>query len=172
MTFSTGSFATYTLAHRCAFYLFYVLLYFLTMGIVREQYSKCHSRHFFIYACADSSEWGLFGRCARSAFRRTPSGRVAQRKLSAQSSALYSASKNFFQKIHSRGKSSKYYTSRVLYIPFYSQKSQIFSTKPPKRWVFSTTIIIEAQIFDTLKPQKAHRYPTDLLSWSRNLQRT
>ena len=32
--------------------------------------------HLF-YACADSSEWGLFGRCARSAFRRTPSGRVA-----------------------------------------------------------------------------------------------
>ena len=27
------------------------------------------------YACADSSKWGLFGRCARSAFRRTPSGR-------------------------------------------------------------------------------------------------
>ena len=26
------------------------------------------------YACADSSKWGLFGRCARSAFRRTPSG--------------------------------------------------------------------------------------------------
>ena len=33
------------------------------------------------YACADSSEWGLFGRCARSAFRRTPSGRVARREL-------------------------------------------------------------------------------------------
>ena len=26
------------------------------------------------YACADSSEWGLFGRCARSAFRHTPLG--------------------------------------------------------------------------------------------------
>ena len=50
------------------------MLYFLTMGIVREQYSKCHSRHFFIYACADSSKWGLFGRYTRSAFRRTPSG--------------------------------------------------------------------------------------------------
>ena len=69
------------LAHRYAWYLFYVLLYFLTMGIVREQYSKCHSRHFFIYACADSSKWGLFGRCARSAFRRTPSGRETCKTL-------------------------------------------------------------------------------------------
>ena len=68
-------------AHRSPCYLFYVLLYFLTMGIVREQYSKCHSRHFFIYACADSSEWGLFGRCARSAFRRTPSGRLICKTL-------------------------------------------------------------------------------------------
>ena len=45
------------------------------MGIVREQYSKCHSRHFFIYARVSSSEWELFGHIARSAFRRTPSGR-------------------------------------------------------------------------------------------------
>ena len=33
------------------------------------------------YACADSSEWGLFGRCARSAFHRTPSGRVTRSQL-------------------------------------------------------------------------------------------
>ena len=32
------------------------------------------------YACADSSKWELFGRCARSAFRRTPSGRETSRK--------------------------------------------------------------------------------------------
>ena len=31
-------------------------------------------------------------------------------------------------------------------------------------------IIIEAQIFETLKPQKAYRNPTDLLWCSRNLQ--
>ena len=29
-------------------FLFYVLRFFLTMGIVRAQYSKCHPRHFFI----------------------------------------------------------------------------------------------------------------------------
>ena len=39
------------------------------MGIVRKQYPKCHSRHFFIYASARSLEWGLFGHCARSAFQ-------------------------------------------------------------------------------------------------------
>ena len=33
------------------------------------------------YACADSSKWGLFGRCARSAFRRTPSGRLIRSQL-------------------------------------------------------------------------------------------
>ena len=31
------------------------------------------------YTCADSSKWGLFGRCARSAFRRTTSGRITCR---------------------------------------------------------------------------------------------
>ena len=31
------------------------------------------------YACADSSKWGLFGRCTRSAFRRTPSGRLTRK---------------------------------------------------------------------------------------------
>ena len=29
-------------------FLFYVLRFSLTMGIVRAQYSKCHPRHFFI----------------------------------------------------------------------------------------------------------------------------
>ena len=33
------------------------------------------------YACADSSKWGLFGRYARSAFRRTPSGPETYREL-------------------------------------------------------------------------------------------
>ena len=59
------------ISHRCPCYQFYVLLYFLTMGIVREQYSKCHSGHFFIYACADSSEWGLFS-LSRSAWSPRP----------------------------------------------------------------------------------------------------
>ena len=44
-------------------------------------------------------------------------------------SAQSSARENFFQKIHSRGKLSKYYTSRVLYIPLYPTNSQIFGTK-------------------------------------------
>ena len=39
------------------------------------------------------------------------------------------AKKTFFKKIHPRGKSCKYYTSRVLYIPFYPPKSPIFGTK-------------------------------------------
>ena len=38
--------------------------------------------------------------------------------------------KTFFKKILSRAKLSKYYTSRVLYIPIYSLNSQIFGTKP------------------------------------------
>ena len=38
--------------------------------------------------------------------------------------------KTFFKKIHSRGKLSKYYTSRMLYIPLYPTNSQIFGTKP------------------------------------------
>ena len=33
---------------------------------------KCLGWHFFIYACADSSKWGLSKHCARSAFYRTP----------------------------------------------------------------------------------------------------
>ena len=33
------------------------------------------------YACADSSKWGLFGRYTRSAFRRTPSGRLTRRQF-------------------------------------------------------------------------------------------
>ena len=49
--------------------------------------------------------------------------------------------KTFFKNIHSRGKHSKHYTSCVLYIPFYSPYSPIFSTKPLKRRVFSTPII-------------------------------
>ena len=50
--------------------------------------------------------------------------------------------KNFFQKkIHSRGKPSKHYTSRVIYIPFYSQKSPIFGTKSPKCRRYGNTIL-------------------------------
>ena len=49
--------------------------------------------------------------------------------------------KTFFKKIHSRGKHSKYYTSRVLYIPFYSLNSQIFGTKLPKCRRYGITIL-------------------------------
>ncbi len=41
-------------------------------------------------------------------------------------SAQYSALKNFFSKIHPRKKLSKYYTSRVLYIPLCSPNPPIF----------------------------------------------
>ena len=42
--------------------------------------------------------------------------------------------KLFFKKIHSRRKPCKYYTSRVLYIPFYPPNSPIFGAKPlPRR---------------------------------------
>ena len=40
--------------------------------------------------------------------------------------------KTFFKKIHSRGKDSKYYTSRMFYIPLFSPKSSICGTKTPK----------------------------------------
>ena len=49
--------------------------------------------------------------------------------------------KTFFKKIHSRGNLSKHYTSRALYIPLHPLRLQIFSTKPLKRWIFSTPII-------------------------------
>jgi len=80
------------------------------------------------------------------------------------------AKKLYFKKTHPRGKSCKYYTSRVLYIPFHAPKLQIFGAKPlprrrflqhyyrgtPKteRWKVKT---------ENWKPPKAHRYPTDLL---------
>ena len=42
--------------------------------------------------------------------------------------------KTFFKKILSRGKLSKYYTSRMLYIPLYPTNLQIFGTKSfPRR---------------------------------------
>ena len=43
------------------------------------------------------------------------------------------------------------------------------SAQNPFRAEDFCSIIIEAQIFETLKPQKAHRSPTDLLWCSRNL---
>ena len=45
--------------------------------------------------------------------------------------------KTFFKKIHSRGKLSKHYTSRVLYIPFYHPKFPTFGTKhlPRRRFL-------------------------------------
>ena len=44
---------------------------------------------------------------------------------------IFGTRKLFSRKIHSRGKLSKYYTSRVLYIPLFSPKSPIFGTKTP-----------------------------------------
>ena len=47
-----------------------------------DRLQMCYSgRLFLFYACTDTSEWRLLGCCARSAFRRTPSGRVAYREL-------------------------------------------------------------------------------------------
>ena len=46
------------------------------------------------------------------------------------STAEVDTQKLFFLKIHSRGKLSKHYTSRVLYIPLSSPHSPIFGTKP------------------------------------------
>ena len=42
---------------------------------------------------------------------------------------IFGTQKLFSKKTHSLGKLSKYYTSRVLYIPFYPPFSQIFGTK-------------------------------------------
>ena len=63
--------------------------------------------------------------------------------------------KTFFKKIHSRGKPSKHYTSRVLQIPFSSPESPIFGTKsfPRRRFLqhyYRNTFI------------ESHRKPTDL----------
>ena len=49
--------------------------------------------------------------------------------------------KTFFKKIHSRGKHSKHYTSRVLYIPFYSPNSPIFGAKLAQCRRYGITII-------------------------------
>ena len=47
----------------------------------------------------------------------------------------------FSKKIHSCGKHSKYYTSRVSHIPFSFPKSPIFGTKLPKCRKYGITII-------------------------------
>ena len=43
---------------------------------------------------------------------------------------IFGTRKLFFKKIHSRGKPCKYYTSRVLYIPFYPPNSPIVLSRP------------------------------------------
>ena len=63
--------------------------------------------------------------------------------------------KTFFKKIHSRGKHGKYFTSRVLYIPFYSLNSQIFGTKPLLRRRF-----LQHYYRDTFI--ESHRKPRDV----------
>ena len=72
------------------------------------------------------------------------------------------AKKLFSKKIHSRWKPCKYYTSRVLYIPFYSLNSQIFGTKPLPRRRFLQHYYRGANV-ETQKLQKAHRSPIDVL---------
>ena len=69
------------------------------------------------------------------------------------------AKKTFFKKIHPRGKSCKYYTSRVLYIPFYPPKSPTFGTKPLPRRRF-----LQHYYRDTFieSHRKAHRCPIDV----------
>ena len=45
---------------------------------------------FLFYAHANSSEWGLIGHFARSAFRRTPSGRLTDSALATPLSSYHS----------------------------------------------------------------------------------
>ena len=68
---------------------------------------------------------------------------------------IFGTRKLFSKKIHSRGKLSKYYTSRVLYIPLFSPKSPIFGTKTPKCRSF-----LQHYYRDTFI--KSHRKPRDL----------
>ena len=63
--------------------------------------------------------------------------------------------KTFFKKIHSRGKHSKHYTSRVLHIPCFSPESPIFGTKSLSRRRF-----LQHYYRDTFI--KSHRKPRDL----------
>ena len=74
-------------------------------------------------------------------------------------SAQSSARENFFQKILSRGKLSKYYTSRMLYIPLYPTNLQIFGTKSLLRRRF-----LQHYCRDTFI--ESHRKPTDVLEMS------
>ena len=67
--------------------------------------------------------------------------------------------KTFFKKILSRGKLSKYYTSRVLHIPFYPPNLQIFGTKPLPRRRF-----LQHYYRDTFI--ESHRKPMDVLEMS------
>ena len=64
--------------------------------------------------------------------------------------------KLFSEKIHSRGKLSKHYTSRVLYIPLYPTNLQIFGTKPHPRRRF-----LQHYYRDTFI--ESHRTPTEVL---------
>ena len=50
-------------------FLFYVLRFSLTMGIVRAQYSKCHPRHFFI-SRRSLARLTEIGRCFVARYKR------------------------------------------------------------------------------------------------------
>ena len=69
------------------------------------------------------------------------------------------AKKLYFKKIHPRGKSCKYYTSRVLYLPFYPPHSPTFGTKPLPRRRF-----LQHYYRDTFI--ESHRKPIEVLEMS------
>ena len=92
-------------------------------------------------------------------------------------SAQSSARENFFKKILSRGKHSKHYTSRVLYIPFYSPNSPIFGAKLAQCRRYGITIIYRGTnniryTITTDRAQLGDRCATVVAKWSRNPQST
>ena len=96
------------------------------------------------------------------------SGHLARNKLMVLS-AQSSARENFFQKNTLTREALVINTFRLLSAPFYSNIYKSSAQNPFRAEDFCS-IIIEAQILETQKPQKAHRSPIDVLSWSRNLQ--
>ena len=98
------------------------------------------------------------------------------KEINSNFGTIFGIHKLFSKKIHSRGKLSKYYTSRVIYIPFYSPYSQTFGTKLPKCRRYGITIIYRGiNIWHTIatdKAQLAHRYATVIAKWSRSPQST
>ena len=84
---------------------------------------------------------------------------------------IFGARKLYFKKIHLRGSSCNTGASACCIYHFTLQILQSSAQNPFRAEDFCSTII-EAQIFETQKPQKAHRCARDLLWWFRNLQHT